>query len=67
MKYIISLFLIVTVIDTDAQSQFPYYQLLKTYWNYRYHLVGDAINRSQHMPFDKGQTFYPYGATGAPN
>ena len=38
-------------INVFGQS-FDYLSSLKSYWNFRYHLVGDAINRSQHLPSD---------------
>lgn len=44
-------------IQSMAQD-FNYLESLRTYWNYRYHLVGDRINRSQHMPYDNGQSFF---------
>jgi len=43
---------------SNAQS-FDYFKILKRYWNYRYHTVGDAINTSQHMPVvTSGQEAY---------
>ena len=33
-------------------QSFDYLSCLKSYWNNRYYLAGDAINRSQHLPSD---------------
>lgn len=38
--------------DPGGIPPFNYLTSLSTYWNYRYHLVGDAINRNQFMPWE---------------
>jgi hypothetical protein len=38
-------------LNVHAQT-FDYLSCLRVYWNYRYHLMGDNINRSQHFPSD---------------
>ena len=50
--YIYTTFLAVFCFLCSECQGFDYLQCLRTYWNYRYHMVGDAINRSQHFPSD---------------
>ena len=50
------IFLCLSLTISVKGQGFDYLQSLRAYWNYRYHLVGDKVNRSQHMPFDIGQT-----------
>ena len=50
-KILFILFILLYFYPVSSQD-FNYLSCLRTYWNYRYHTVGDAINRNQHMPFD---------------
>jgi tartrate dehydratase beta subunit/fumarate hydratase class I family protein len=59
MKNIFMLFFTIYSLNSSCQS-FDYLSCLRSYWNYRYHTVGDAINTSQHMPFD-GNFLSPSG------
>ena len=47
----ITCFCVLTITSVSGQD-FDYLSCLRAYWNYRYHMVGDAINRSQHFPSD---------------
>ena len=51
LKIFITSYILFCSLSCPCQD-FDYLQSLRTYWNYRYHLVGDAINRSQHFPSD---------------
>ena len=55
-KIIIIFYLILNCILSNGQPSPTFTPSLagymQRYWNYRYHVVGDAINRSQHFPSD---------------